>query len=174
MTRVNRDVVVALLLLLFCGVFFWESTHIRLTDYASMNSRVWPQLVLGALTIAAMIYLWQALRGRIAEVSEEDREAGTADAGEVGRGIFGWFRRYRNALICYALFLGFLLTLDFFGLLIGGVLFVFLALSLLGRPTLTLVPLHAAVAVGSVGAMWAVFTFGLRVFLPEGELLQIL
>ncbi len=169
MVRVNRDVVVALLLLVFCGVFFWESTNIRLTDYASMNSRVWPQLVLGALTLAALVYLWQALKGDLVRTAVETVET---ERGADEQGLLGWVRHYRNPLICYALFLGFLLTLDFLGLLIGGSLFVFLALSLLGRPTLSLIPLHAAIAIGSVGAMWAVFTFGLRVFLPEGELLR--
>lgn len=172
MARVNRDVVVALVLLLFCGVFFWESTNIRLTDYVSMDSTVWPRLVLGALTLAALVYLWEALSGRVARASTEDGEAGEPEAAQ-GQGMIGWLRRYRNALICYALFLGFLLTLGFFGMLLGGILFVFLALTLLGRPTLSLVPLHAAIAIGSVGTMWALFTFGLRVFLPEGEILSL-
>ncbi|HIC80879.1 MAG TPA: hypothetical protein EYP07_07930 [Kiloniellaceae bacterium] len=167
MAKVNRDVVVALLLLLFCGVFFWESFNIQLTDYGQMNSRVWPRLILGALLIATLVYLWQALRGEVAE-------AGIAGRGEVGGGgLLGWVARYRNALTCYALFLGFLLTLPILGMLIGGVLFVFLALTVLGPPTLRLVPLHAAIALGTVGAMWAVFTFGLRVFLPEGILISI-
>jgi len=51
-------------------------------------------------------------------------------------------------------------------------LFVFFALTFLGSLELRLVPIHAAVAVGTVGAMWAIFTFGLRVFLPEGELIS--
>ncbi|MEQ8354829.1 MAG: tripartite tricarboxylate transporter TctB family protein [Kiloniellaceae bacterium] len=167
----NRDVVVALLLLLFCGVFFWESTNIRLTDYASMDSTVWPRLILGALTLAAMVYLWEAVTGRVAV--DETGGGAAADQGETGGGLLAWIVRYRNALYCYGLFFAFLLTLDVLGILIGGTLFVFLALTLLGRPTLSLVPLHAAVALGSVGFMWAVFTFGLRVFLPEGELLSI-
>ncbi|MEO3428709.1 tripartite tricarboxylate transporter TctB family protein [Pelagibius sp. CAU 1746] len=168
MSRINRDVVVALLLLLFCGVFLWESAHIRLTDYASMNSRAWPQLVLGVLTLASLVYLWQAVTGRVAAAEQEEEAPVPAEGG-----ILGWCLRYRNALICYALFFGFLITLDYLGMLLGGILFVFLALTLLGRPRLSLVVLHAAVAIGSVGAMWAIFTFGLRVFLPEGELLRI-
>lgn len=167
MVKVNRDVVVALLLLLFCGVFFWESFNIQLTDYGQMNSRVWPRLILGALLIAALVYLWQALRGEVAEAVA----AGRVEEGSGG--LLGWVVRYRNALTCYALFLGFLLTLPIFGMLIGGILFVFLALTALGPPTLRRVPLHAAIAAGTVGAMWAVFTFGLRVFLPEGILISI-
>ncbi|MDJ0896653.1 MAG: tripartite tricarboxylate transporter TctB family protein, partial [Alphaproteobacteria bacterium] len=87
-------------------------------------------------------------------------------------GLLGWLDRYRNALICYALFLAFLLSLPVLGMLIGGALFVFATLSALGAPSLRLVPMHLAVAVGSVGVMWAIFTFGLRVFLPEGMILQ--
>ncbi len=169
MARLNRDVVVALLLLLLCGTFFWESFNIRLTDYGQLDSTVWPRLILGALTLACLVYLWQALRGGI-EAGAEEAEA--AAESESGGGLAGWLQRYRNALVCYLLFLLFLLTLSYLGLLIGGILFVFLALTFLGRPQLSLAPLHAAIAVGSVGAMWAVFTFGLRVFLPEGELIS--
>ena len=165
MTRVNRDVVVALLLLLFCGVFFWESFNIQLTDYGQMDSTVWPRIILGALVVTSLIYLWQALRGDIAAQAAQQPESS-------GGGLAGWLHRYRNAFACYGLFLAFLLTLPFLGMLIGGILFVFAALSVLGRPSLKLVPLHAAIAVGTVGAMWAVFTFGLRVFLPEGELIS--
>ncbi len=164
--RVNRDVVVALLLLLFCGVFFWESFNIRLTDYGQMNSTVWPRAVLAVLALASVIYLAQALRGTF----EPAPEAG--DEVPKSHGLLAWLASYRNAFFCYGLFLLFLLTLPFFGMLIGGILFVFFALTFLGSLELRLVPIHAAVAVGTVGAMWAIFTFGLRVFLPEGELIS--
>lgn len=166
MARVNRDVVVALLLLLFCGVFFWESFNIRLTDYGQMNSTVWPRAVLAVLALASVIYLAQALRGTFAPAPEADDEI------PKNHGLLAWLASYRNAFFCYGLFLLFLLTLPFFGMLIGGILFVFFALTFLGSLELRLVPIHAAVAVGTVGAMWAIFTFGLRVFLPEGELIS--
>ncbi len=166
MARVNRDVVVALLLLLFCGVFFWESFNIRLTDYGQMNSAVWPRAVLAALALASVIYLAQALRGNFAPAPEAGDEAPRS------HGLLTWLASYRNAFFCYGLFLLFLLTLPFFGMLIGGILFVFFALTFLGSLELRLVPIHAAVAVGTVGAMWAIFTFGLRVFLPEGALIS--
>ena len=166
----NRDVVVALVLLLLCGTFFWESFNIQLTDYGQMDSTVWPRLILGALTLACLVYLWQSLSaGAATEGTEAQATEGKAAA---EGGVAGWLQRYRNAFFCYALFFAFLLTLPYLGMLIGGILFVFLALTVLGRPSLGLVPLHAAIAIGTVGAMWAVFTFGLRVFLPEGELIS--
>ena len=58
-------------------------------------------------------------------------------------------------------------------MLIGGVLFVFLALSVLGEWSRRAVAIHAAIALISITGMWAIFTFGLRVMLPAGEILNI-
>ena len=66
------------------------------------------------------------------------------------------------------MFFLFLLSLPYLGMLIGGISFVFLLMSLLGgwQPRQLLV--HAVIAVCAVGAMWSLFTFGLEVMLPEG------
>ncbi len=160
--RINRDVVVALVLLVFCGAFIYATFYIRVTDYGTIQSSLWPRLILGALTIFSLGLLAQSVRngGVLAGAPPE------------GGGFRGWLRRYRNALVCYALFLVFLVTLPILGMLLGGILFVFLTLTFLGRPSLRAVGTHAAISIGSVGAMWAIFTFGLNVFLPEGMLLS--
>ena len=80
--------------------------------------------------------------------------------------------RYRNALIIYALFFLFLVTLPYLGMLIGATIFVFLALTLLGRLSARMVGVHALIALGSVGVMWAIFTYALHVILPQGEILS--
>jgi predicted membrane-bound spermidine synthase len=67
----------------------------------------------------------------------------------------------------------FLITLPYLGMLIGSTLFVFLLLNLLGGWNPGRVAVHGVIAVSAMGAMWAVFTFGLRVILPEGEILRI-
>lgn len=162
MPGINRDVVVALALLVGCGAFWFASFEIKQVNYGSMQSSVWPQVILAALTVACLALLAQAvLRGSTGGETPDDGR----------RGIAGWLLRYRNALIVYGLFLVFLLTLEFLGMLLGGILFVFAALTILGRPELGRVPVHLAVAVGTVGTMWAIFTFALRVFLPSGEIL---
>lgn len=161
MGRINRDVVVAVVLLAACGVMFHASFDIEETSYGTLSSRVWPQVLLGALAVFALGLLAQALaRGT---------EGGERAA---GGGLAAWLGRYANALWCFGLFLAFLLTLPVFGMLLGGALFVFAVLSILGPPGWGKLPAHAAVAVISVGAMWAIFTFWLRVFLPEGMILS--
>ncbi|WP_193172798.1 tripartite tricarboxylate transporter TctB family protein [Nisaea nitritireducens] len=160
MARLNRDTLIALLLLVFCGVMISASLDIEETNYGTMQSSVWPQVVLGVLTVFCLAMLGQS----VLKPSVVKTENG---AGSRGLG------RYRNAITVYVLFFLFLVTLPYLGMLLGGIGFVFLALTLLGEPELKRVPLHLAIAVGTVGLMWSIFTFGLGVLLPDGELLQL-
>lgn len=160
MARLNRDTLIALLLLVFCGVMISASLDIEETNYGTMQSSVWPQVVLGVLTVFCLAMLGQS----VLKPSVVKTENG---AGSSGLG------RYRNAITVYVLFFLFLVTLPYLGMLLGGIGFVFLALTLLGEPELKRVPLHLAVAIGTVGLMWSIFTFGLGVLLPDGELLQL-
>ncbi len=155
---INRDTVVAVFLLLFCGVFYAASFQIEQTSYGTIGAEVWPRLILAVMFVLSSIYLFQSVR---------------KGPDEAARHEAGFLSRYRNAILCYGLFLAFLLALDFLGMLLGGIAFVFLALSVLGERTPRQLAIHALVAVVSVGAMWAIFTFALRVILPEGEILAI-
>ncbi|MEL6374695.1 MAG: hypothetical protein AAFR04_12090 [Pseudomonadota bacterium] len=94
-----------------------------------------------------------------------------AEGDDTPQGVVGWLAYFLNPILCFALYFGFLATLPYFGTLIGGTLLVFALLTVLGGISLRAVALHAAIAVLSVGAMWALFTFGLRVLLPRGELI---
>ena len=160
MRGVNRDTVIAIVLLLFCGVGYYETLQIRKTSYGSMGSEVWPQAILAILAVLTLIYLAQSVRST----------TGVRIGG--GDGLRGFVIKYQNALWCYALFTVFVYFLPYLGMLIGGVLFVFLTLTAIGNRDPRSLALHVAVAVGAVGFMWAVFTFALRVILPEGEILN--
>ncbi len=159
MRRLNRDTVVAVFLLLFCGVFFAASLRVEQTTYATIGAEVWPQLIITLLFVLSAVYLFQSVRQPSRSPDKTPRP--------------GFLARYRNAIWCYGLFLAFLLTLDIFGMLLGGVLFVFAALTALGERTPRTIAIHAAVAIVSVGAMWAIFTYALRVILPQGVLLSV-
>ncbi|MEQ8333696.1 tripartite tricarboxylate transporter TctB family protein [Nisaea sp.] len=160
MARLNRDTLVALLLLVFCGVMISASLEIEETNYGTMPSSVWPQAVLGVLTVFCLALLGQSIVKAPAPAPEENTKSG-------GIG------RYRNAITVYVLFFLFLLTMPYLGMLIGGVGFVFLSLTLLGEPELKRAPVHLAISIGTIGLMWGIFTFGLGVLLPDGELLQL-
>ncbi len=165
MGRFHIDTLVAIFLVLFCGVFVTASFSIRETSYASLGAEVWPRVVLIFLTLLSMGYLVQSLRHeRSAQVQEEAAQE------EVPRGLKQWFLKHLNAFWCFLWFGLFLLSLPYLGMLVGGMLFVYVTLTSLGRRDVHGHLVHAAIAVISVGTMWAMFTYGLKVFLPTGSI----
>ena len=164
--RLNQDSIVAILLLVMCGVFIAATFTIRQTSYGTIGSELWPRIILAAMTVICLIYLVNSLR--------QGHALAPASEGVSQRsGLIRFFHDHLNAFICFAAFAVFVATLPYLGMLIGGVLFVFITLTLLGGWDRKGLIRHAAIALATVGFMWAVFTFGLHVFLPEGELLRI-
>jgi len=162
LSRLNRDVYIAIFLLLLCGVFTAATFDIREIDYGVLTPAAWPRIILGALTVLSLLYLVQSVRRGVAPNDEEPA------------GFKGLLERYRNPLWCYGLFLTFLLTLDFLGMLIGGVLFVFLLLTAVGGVSKRNLVIHALISVVMIGAMWALFTYALGVIFPQGEIFTTL
>ncbi len=137
--------------------------------YEGLGSEVWPQIVLVVATALSLLYLVRSV------VSPPEAGKQSVDDGAGGPGgLKRWYATYRNAIWCFVAFGLFLVTLPYLGMLIGGVLFVFVVLTLLGGWDARTLVTHGAIALVSVGAMWAIFTFGLRVILPEGEIFSIL
>lgn len=162
MSRLNRDVYIAIVLLLLCGVFISATFDIREIDYGILTPAAWPRIILVALTILSVIYLIQSLRRGAPVESDQPFRMKSVLA------------KYRNPLWCYGLFLLFLLTLDNLGMLIGGVLFVFCLLTAIGGASKRDLVEHALIAIVMIGAMWALFTYALGVIFPQGEIFTIL
>jgi hypothetical protein len=163
MTRLNRDTYVAIFLLAACGIFFWASFDIREPDYGQLSPATWPRLVIGLMSLLSLIYLVQSVRrGPDPAPKRPARD----------RGLAGFVSHWRNVLWVFALFLVYLLTLPVLGMLLGGTAFVFLLLSALGGWHGRALVVHAIIAVVAVGGMWSLFTYGLGVILPQGEILE--
>lgn len=163
MTRLNRDVYVAVALLVFCGVMFWASFDIREPDYGVLPPTAWPRVVLILLSVLSLIYLVQSLRrGPDGEATEAEPPKSLRER------IHSW----RNPVFCFVLFFAYLALLPVLGMLIDGILFVFCLLGALGGFDRRSVMEHAAVALVTVGGMWSIFTFGLGVLLPTGILIE--
>ena len=168
---IDRDGIIALVLLALWGGFFVATFDIETTSYSTIQAYVWPRVVIVALVALTFALLMRSLRRKAATA---DPAAGAAPPGERSGWPGGRFlARHRNALTLFALFFVFLITLPILGMLLGGIFFVFLALTLLGEPRAALVLRHGAIAVITVGVMWAIFTFWLRVFLPEGMIVGL-
>ncbi len=167
MQRLNRDAIIAIVLLAFCGVFFWASFDIRQPDYGVLLPSTWPRVILGVMALLSVLYLIQSLSAG-AETIDDDKY----DAEHTRKpGLLGWVEHWKNPLWCFFLFCLYLLTLPVLGMLIGGMTFVYVLMGVLGGWDGNKPILHAAFALGTIGAMWSLFTFGLGVLLPPGMIL---
>ena len=167
MGRLNRDAVIAIVLLAACGILFWSTFSIRTPDYGQLPPSAWPRVILAVLSLLSAIYLFQSLRQGPAPKDEYLED----DHGDMPtKSLLGWIAYWRNPIWCFLLFFLYLVTLPVLGSLIGGVLFVFTLMGVLGgwRPKNLL--LHAGLALATVGGMWSLFTYGLGVILPTGEI----
>ena len=160
MRSLNRDVIIAVLLIAVTCTYFWETFNIPDPGYGSMGSEVWPRVILVPLFVLCLTYLVQSIR------------RGAAAKGEPFS-IGAWFGKYQNPIYCFGIFFVFLLFLNYLGMLIAGVLVTFALLTAIGERTPRALAMHVAISVISVGLVWALFTFVLRVYLPEGELLRV-
>jgi putative tricarboxylic transport membrane protein len=158
MKRLNRDAITALLLLVLCGVLFWKTFDIREVPFSEMGSEVWPRFILILLLILSVIYLFRSL------IQPQPATEPFSFA--------RWLKTYQNALICFVMFLVFLLALPYLGMLLAGILFVFITQSIIGGFTPKRLLMHAVISILAVGGMWSIFTFALRVVLPAGELFR--
>ena len=161
MNRLNRDTVIAIILMVFCGIFFWASFSIREPDYGVLPPSAWPRVVLVALSVLTVLYFVQSIR----RTRTFDDSSSTA-----GKGLKHWFSIWQNPIWCFVLFFSYVASLPVLGMLIGGVTFVFLLQCVLGGWSPRNLVVHALVALATVGGMWCIFTFGLGVLLPAGEI----
>ena len=155
--RITRDVVVGIALLLICGTFLSATLGMEKPDFGQMPPALWPRIILVPLTLLSLTFLVRA-------VMRPDLRG--PDRG----GFKGWCAYYRSPFVCFTMFSVFLITMPYLGMLIGGILFVFVMLNFLGGWRPKLMALHCLVSIIAVGAMWSVFTFALGVLLPRGEI----
>lgn len=151
----NRDAIAAIILLLVCGGLAYASLDIREPNYGQLSPAAWPRVLVGVMTVLSVIFLIQSL-GKGPDAPNPDAP----------KGLAAYLSYWRNVIWCFALFGAYLLAIPYVGILLGGMAFVFLLLSALGG--LRASALHAVIALVTVGGMWSLFTFALRVHLPRG------
>lgn len=165
----NRDFWTSLFLIFLSFVLYRESTFIEDVDYGSMKADVWPTFLVMLLIVLSISMLVKSLmeyRQATQSSTQDNENAEQTDP------VTGW-TWLLNPMIVFVLFFLFLITLDYLGMLIGGIFFTFMTMTLLGQISWRTVPIYFAISVISISGMWAIFTFGLRVMLPEGVLFTV-
>ncbi len=178
MRQLSQDTLIAILLLLISGGLMVASFDIREPDYGQLSPAAWPRVIVAVLGFLSFLYLLQSLRTGKAEVDtsedtgkQEETALNSSKQHVRAHGTAAFFGYWRNVIWCFVLFFAYLLSMPYLGMLIGGVSFAFLLMSALGGWQPRQLLLHALIAIIAVGGMWALFTFGLKVPLPPGQLL---
>ena len=161
MTNNKSDLIIAIFLLCFSGIMINDASNIRDLGFEGMKADAWPRVVLWMLVVMSSVMLGKSYF----QFKTEDHKDNSKFKIN--------FSKFKNALLCFGMFIFFLSTLDYLGMLLGGIVFVFGLLTLLGGFSIKLGVKHLLIYVLSIGFMWMVFTFGLRVMLPEGEILRV-
>lgn len=156
----NRDTITAIVLLMICGALFVSTTQMAPPMFGQMPATLWPRMILLPLALLSVLLLIRAQRG-------DGKNAAPA------RSLSEWFAYYKAPIVCFALFFLFLVTMPILGMLLGGLLYVFVTLCFLGGWSAPLILRHGLIAAIFVIGMWAIFTQLLGVFLPEGILLRV-
>ncbi|MGI9401057.1 MAG: tripartite tricarboxylate transporter TctB family protein [Rhizobiaceae bacterium] len=155
----NRDFFVAVFFLVLVAAIYAATYSLPEPMFGQLASWTWPRIILMPLGILSLVLLIQS------QTSGE--EAATVAS------LKTWLKQNINPFICFALFFGFLYLMPVLGMLLGGLLYVFLTLCVLGGWTPRLLILHAGISAVFVIGMWAIFSLALGVVLPEGTLLRV-
>lgn len=165
---ISRDIAVAIFLLAVCGVLWFASFDIREPDYGQLSPATWPRIIIGALTILSLMFLVQSIRA--VGQTTVTAEAPISEPTSTPTSKPGFYSYWKNVIWCFVLFGLYLYSLEYLGMLVGALAFVFLLLCALGGWQPRKLLLHAVIAVVTVGGMWSLFTYGLDVLLPSGSL----
>ena len=79
MVKLNRDSVIAIILLFLCVLLFYSSFDIRQPDYGVLMPSTWPRIIIAVLAFLSSIYLIQTLRDKTEEKTDEAKEDSPAD-----------------------------------------------------------------------------------------------
>lgn len=158
---VNRDALVAIFFLLLCAVMYTATYSLPEAMFGQLAPSTWPRIILIPLAVLSALLLVKSQR------------SGTAPAKGPGKNVREWLEYYKNPIICFFLFFLFLVAMPYLGMLLGGLVYVFLTLCVLGGWQPRQVGLHAMISAVFVIGMWAIFTQLLGVFLPEGVILKV-
>ena len=153
----NRDSIIALILIMASGGLMLASFEIREPDYGVLSPAAWPRLIIVILSILSVLYFIQSLR--MTEFENIDAPS---------HNLVSFFLYWRNVFSVFIIFAAYLILLPSLGMLVGNVAFSFVLLSVLGGWRSFL--MHGLIAIGTSGGMWLLFTYALEVFLPRGSL----
>ena len=98
--KINKDTIVSIFLLIFCGIMINSSYYIEDPGYQGMKASYWPRIILWLLSIMSLVMLVKSFANKI-------------DSIKVGSLSKINYMQFKNALICFGMFIFFLTFLEY-------------------------------------------------------------
>jgi len=153
----RRDTGIGVGLLVFCAIIYWQTGLVSVPPFVPIGPAFYPRVVLILLAgLAVWLIAEDLLRGR-ARAHKRAKAVGPAP-------------NYRNVLLGFLIFLGYVAGLSLIGYLAATFLFVLGLSWTIGPRNIRELPKLVAIAVGTVLATYLIFEKYLFVFLPQGLL----
>ena len=122
MSKLNQDTLIAIFLIIFCGIMIHSTGYIEDPGYQGMKASFWPTVILWLLSLMSFWLLVKSFYENQFYTKEINQPE--------SKGSF--FLKFKNASICFGMFILFLVFLDYLGMLLAGIIFVFGLLTFLG------------------------------------------
>ncbi|GAA0327380.1 hypothetical protein GCM10008967_17350 [Bacillus carboniphilus] len=150
-----KDRIAGIVLLLFCGFFYYQSTLVDVKDLTKISAVFFPRLILGLIALLAVVLLIQSFLKKEVQAKKE------TEANKGKKGIV-W--------IIFALFGLYVISLELLGFIVASFLFITVTYFLIlpeKKPIKTHVFALSGLLVVTI-ALSLVFEKLLYVFLPQG------
>ncbi len=153
----GRDSAVALGLLLFSGVLYWQAGGIPTPPFVPIGPAFYPRIILVVLAALAVWLILEDLAGRKRQPARPSGPAAPP-------------LNYHRVVVCFVVFGGYVAGLSLLGYFLATFLFVLGLGWVMGPRQVGELPKLAGIALGTTLATYLVFEKYLHVFLPRGIL----
>jgi hypothetical protein len=160
----KQDRILALILLVFSGFMYYEADRLPPAMFGALGADLFPKILFALLALAAV-----ALFGQSVARSRRE-EAGSEKAATQPKIRAPGISHYRNVIIGFVAFLGYVILMYFLGYVPASVIFLPVLMWILGPRTKRSALLILLVTVGLTFGMYFGFARVLKIFLPSGLL----
>ena len=157
----KRDSALGLILIAFSGLMYYQASQLPPAMFGTLGADVFPKILFVLLALAGLSLFIQGMTRKTAAA-----ETAGADQKDRPQGI-GF---YRNVIIGFGSFMGYVILMGYLGYVISTLIFLPVLMWTLGPKTKKSALTIVLVTLGLTYGMQYGFAHILKVFLPEGSL----
>ena len=159
----KQDRVIGLILVAFSGLMYYQASQLPPAMFGTLGADVFPKILFVLLALAGVILFIQGMTKKA--TPGKPVQGAASDSKAQPRGV----AFYRNVIIGFASFMGYVILMDYLGYVISTLIFLPVLMWILGPKTKKSAVTIVLVTLGLTYGMQYGFANILKVFLPEGS-----